>query len=680
MHNLKAAVLHPSESTHAREIMQQLEIKVSIQGQTLKCYVFWWEDDVEPNRLSKVGRGSIWVLTMTIGTIFGDGHNMNNTYPIAVGKKGENHDAIIGKIENEMREIRKGKEYYIGSIKKKARIQFSDFAHLADQPERRSINHLAAGNAMYAARFGVSANHKECFGVLKACEWCDKSNQSRLGQIDLNTFLPFPECSDCMNWDVLKEGPLGYTNPPANYPLLPDEAGASHDYETSPYCRLVRVKTAEGGTKQVIKPFCMTFEGLKGAVELAHECFVNGGWSGAMAQAYLKVENLNDDFIEKILEMANRCYSLAVANSNETEADERMQEVYRLIKEDAAKNPTLYQRVPFPPTWTRDDIELFYWINVIMHLLCLGVIPTMMTEAHDWLKATKKDSDFRKKSAGYLDSLVNKTIEWINIQPYIGDSFGHWVSENYHGFARLAPWFYQNLPDLVPEKIELPPEELLHTWTKAHSTFWLQSRGLDISGSCKDGTASAAEMKERVKMAMVQVPPPGLLPVKEHPVELVQHLIVSLYKLMECVMATEVTEELVVRAHYAVRVFLSAFEALRTSISKKQEKGEKFMFLSYNLACLINLPDMMRRFGPLRQLWEGGPRGEGFLRFAKPLMKQGFRTPRWHEILMEKMLTVKAFDNILPQQTNQLPTVNSDDALNSRKGQFQQHKSQFDLK
>ena len=125
-----------------------------------------------------------------------------------------------------------------------------------------------------------------------------------------------------MNWDVLKEGPLGYTNLPANYPLLPDEAGASHDYETSPYCCLVRVKTAEGGTKQVIKPFCMTFEGLKGAIELAHECFVNGGWSGAMAQAYLKVENLNDDFIEKILEMANHCYSLAVANSNETEADE----------------------------------------------------------------------------------------------------------------------------------------------------------------------------------------------------------------------------------------------------------------------------------------------------------------------------------------------------------------------
>ena len=178
MHNLNAAVLHPSESTHAREIMQQLEIKVSIQGQMLKCYVIWWEDDVEPNRLSKVGQGSIWVLTMMIGTILGDGHNMNNTYPIAVGKKGENHNAITWKIENEMREIRKGKEYYIGSIKKKARIQFSDFAHLADQPECRSINHLAAGNATYAARFGVSANHKECFGVLKACEWCDKSNQS----------------------------------------------------------------------------------------------------------------------------------------------------------------------------------------------------------------------------------------------------------------------------------------------------------------------------------------------------------------------------------------------------------------------------------------------------------------------------------------------------------------------
>lgn len=140
-------------------------------------------------------------------------------------------------------------------------------------------------------------------------------------------------------------------------------------------------------------------------------------------------------------------------------------------------------------------------------------------------------------------------------------------------------------------------------------------------------------------------------------------------------MSTTVTSEIVMRTHYAVRVFLSAFHSLEACLSEKPN----FIFTCYNLASLIDLPDMMMKYGPLRQIWEGNIRGEGFLRFAKPLMGQGFRSPQWHYNLMRKLLLTKAFDNILPQAMTQEEPVHSQDALRFRKGQFHKFKSQHEV-
>ena len=39
-----------------------------------------------------------------------------------------------------------------------------------------------------------------------------------------------------------------------------------------------------------------------------------------------------------------------------------------------------------------------------------------------------------------------------------------------------------------------------------------------------------------------------------------------------------------------------------------------------NLHGLLNLPEQIKKFGPLRMYWEGGYKGEGILRSLKPLM------------------------------------------------------------
>ena len=67
---------------------------------------------------------------------------------------------------------------------------------------------------------------------------------------------------------------------------------------------------------------------------------------------------------------------------------------------------------------------------------------------------------------------------------------------------------------------------------------------------------------------------------------------------------------------------------------------------SCNFVCLLNLPDAMREYGPLRNLWEGSYQGEGYLRVAKKHMKTGLRG-NWTFNALKKILQEKSFFHIL---------------------------------
>lgn len=656
-------VNHPSQSKLAKDIFDFLshkEAEASFPVPTAKGYLFMWSDDAEPNKLSKAGRGSFWILTLTIGTVLGNGHNLNHTYPLAIAKKGANHDSVLAKIEEDMKQVRNGMAYYIGSKKKKGIFQFTEFAHLGDQPERRGLNYLKLGVAIFAARFGVSANHKSCYSVLLACRRCASVTQERLEERE--TSLPLPECSKCLNWDVLKDSNLALGPPPQNYPLLSNDEGNDAFYAESDYCRLVRRVLPDGRVMQLLKPFRLSFDGLNGAIELAHRAYCHHGWTAANVSAYLDVENLNDAFITDFQRHAANAYALAsVRNGNQNTTPELRQ----AIEEDAAKNPAAYEMIALPATFTREGFGLDKWPNVIMHLMFLGMVKTVSRVTEKFLKVTRRSSAFRKANAAYLDPLTTMSIEWLNIMKYSGE-LGHWVSENYHGFARLMPWFYQNIVDLeVEPEIILGPETEQSKWPAQHNRIWLKRRGLDTKGKAEDLRVRVANY-----MSSDEVPP--LLNEPDRPIVLVERVVLTLHEFVACVMAPTVTEELACRTDYAVRAFLTAYDNLDACLTT----GQNFILNKPNFGCLIDLPDMMRKYGPLRELWEGGPRGEGFLKFAKPHMKQGFRHQNWHYHLHRKLLNTKALDNCLPKEEHKREAVNSLGALTSRRGQFYPFKSE----
>lgn len=669
---LPKSISHTSHSQRAQQILKHLS-SINFDDSVIKSYLFFWSDDVEPNRLSKAGRGSVWVATMTIGTQPNDAHNLANTYPIAIGKKGTRHDEVLGKFENEMQGLRagKGEPFYVGALRQRAQILFSDMAQLSDQPERRGLNFLRLGGRGFTARFGVSANHNECYRYIRACQGCQKINQQRL--YDGNHILKLVECEECMNWDVLAESTLGLATPPENYPLLQCKSLPSTEgqkfYHASPFCRLVWVADDE----QKIKPFRISYASLKGSVELAHLCYCHHGWSSHNVSAYLKVEGLNDEFIALVLEHATNAYSLMTAQAAQAESENQdIASYYATIVKDAERYPAKYQQVPYPAAWNRDGFELHHHPDVIMHLMFLGIVDDTMQLTQNWLKATKRNAAFIKANAPHLDPLTKMDIQWINVLKYTGEGFGHWVSENYLGFARVMPWFYQNIDEVAPEPIILPPEATQKGWTKKHNEHWLKCRGLDTAGT-------AVELRKRVEKYMAQATPPPLIQEPIRAVEDIEELMIALYTLLECVMSTSVTDSTISRTKYAIRVFLSAYDRVNTSV-----KGESTSIFSiFNLACLMNLPEAMQQFGPLRQLWEGSTKGEGILRFVKPLMTQGFKhQSNWHYHLLQKLCVAKAFSNIIPKKNT--PVLGSVDShtgvLAARKGYFKKHKSLYEFR
>lgn len=113
-----------------------------------------WSDDFEPNSFSKTNRSSVWVKTVTIRTrneILKQ--SFRSTYPIAIGKKGDDHDEVERQLATDLARLKSGKlgRFYCGKLKKEVKLYCDLFATLQDQPERRAANKLVAGNSIYGA-------------------------------------------------------------------------------------------------------------------------------------------------------------------------------------------------------------------------------------------------------------------------------------------------------------------------------------------------------------------------------------------------------------------------------------------------------------------------------------------------------------------------------------------------
>ena len=61
---------------------------------------------------------------------------------------------------------------------------------------------------------------------------------------------------------------------------------------------------------------------------------------------------------------------------------------------------------------------------------------------------------------------------------------------------------------------------------------------------------------------------------------------------------------------------------------------------------MLNLLEIMKQYGPLINLWEGSNKGEGYLRYAKP-MTANIHSKNWYVNAILKLLNKISLDNII---------------------------------
>ena len=251
----------------------------------------------------------------------------------------------------------------------------------------------------------------------------------------------------------------------------------------------------------------------------------------------------------------------------------------------------------------KQNVTLAKAVDVPMHLLFLGIVKTVVREIQKWCKVRGSQSGFVRSASGLLEGIKKFNLDWCKTIGYSGGKLGGWVSENYMGFIRIASWFYMELEILAPdETYEEPKEKPMLKWNMTENKGWLRVRGIKLDGK-------AADLKRRVRDLMDRAEgPPKITGPKGGSIENVKRCLRSLIGMIQVAMTTTVNQKVCDLLDCKIKRFLTHFAKLDREVEPKREKPT--WVTSYNFSSLLNLPGIMERYGPLRNLWEGGNQGE----------------------------------------------------------------------
>lgn len=225
-------------------------------------------------------------------------------------------------------------------------------------------------------------------------------------------------------------------------------------------------------------------------------------------------------------------FSVTSALRDMYNGDEEM-EAFDEVQTIRRDRPDRFQMYLGKECWQK-GVEVDNHIDVLMHLLYLGLTRTVLDTVHEFLSKKKLLTTFLDRVQGRLESIDALGLHWARLQGYRKGSFGGWISENYLDFSRVMAWFFDDMTDLLAEPAFCEPrvKEQKH-WTKVENEGWLSCRGLPTNGK-------ADELRERVKGYMQQRGgPPRRLP----EIDLHERDMIALIETYRDVVETSMTRE-----------------------------------------------------------------------------------------------------------------------------------------
>ena len=404
------------------------------------------------------------------------------------------------------------------------------------------------------------------------------------------------------------------------------------------------------------------FGQMSKAMDEAYDKLVAGEWTKEQATNYLQVHGMNDAFRKKFWRTTQ--HNMHWENFINKKMSEK--DFITLLGKDAFSVLKNKGMLPLdkPSSWDRDQ-PLALNIDVIMHLLFLGVWSTLVSVGMDWLRMNLMESSFLLYADGLLEKIQSLNLSYCKVLGYKKGKLGGWVSENYLGFARVAAWFYSTFGSTKKDEPYVQPEKEQSKWTRKENLAWLGARGIVKKGK-------AAELSKAVAGLMAQ--PGGPPPVVESgggSNKLFLEAVSGILRVIAVVMQDFMNEELLLEMEYQVKLFLTLFEDLDSKMRKPKAKPKAVT--TYNFFSLLNLPVAAGMLGPLRNVWEGGPMGEGYLQQIKAAVQTGLK-PGWEMQVMNTVYRNNGLSNVL-KSWDKNSGEEVDDAKEIKSSNYHKYKS-----
>lgn len=289
------------------------------------------------------------------------------------------------------------------------------------------------------------------------------------------------------------------------------------------------------------------------------------------------------------------------------------------------------------------------YVDVPMHLLMLGVVKSVLLKIGVWLRYRSQKTMFLTTSNNILGKVKELNVEWCKILEYPStDKFGGWISENFMAMSRLAQWFYSLLNFLPESESYVDPTTPYMKWNKTLNGSWLEARGLSKVGT-------AGDLKNRVSKYFLENNIPPIVVKNECKKENILDMVRHMSLMIHLFMSFELRHHEVNVLEATIRLFLIKYDIVDGGITKKDTPS---WITQYNFLCLLNLPATVRQYGNVRNLWEGGSNGEGYLKRVKNELKPGL-VNQWQKWSLRNLLQDKLYDEWMKEKKDELGNTKS---------------------
>jgi hypothetical protein len=575
--------------------------------QKMVCMLTFWFDGWDPNSsMSKANKTPIWSGTVTLIFASMEGTVRFVTTRLAANGPGKaDHTEVIQCILDDVISIQAktlDRQFRVRRLDDYALVYVNVLLVTCDQPERRSITGLLAGNSKLHACFGISCAVSLLFKPLEACPACVDRLKTYTSARQFN-FPVTRACVVCLQW------------------TLPEDPGCLGEYKYTSSVDSNFPGDAEAGCHLNTHAGMVTSSLLlKAWAEAYDKWVVQNVWTSKQVEAYFKVLTINEGTTGKFLAQGRRCQ---LANAFRLDPDSVGGELLqRDLADRMIENPTDYQPMPPPPMWAL--VELDQLPEAVMHL-AMGVVKAVSKFIHGWAASRNKSP--------YLAERLNFCINMQQRYCRIGrcpmatysalGKFPGWVADTFRSWWIWMPWFYSVLdndvfyyhPYVLPT---IPPNR----WNGNVCAQFLKSRGVPGYTKLK------AKEKQQVVLDMSRKdnwPPPAVVDraFSVTGTEL-QGMLWHCHSLFKYLFAAPHT----CRHRHAANGHVKLLLSLITKLDRLMQEGDNppnLYEVKYNFISLPRAVRLLDTYGSARNIQEGGTDGEGVVKMLRPLTPRGLK-------------------------------------------------------